>query len=71
MTYEITCVISYIDSVDNNAILGDMGVMYLRGIPEELRNRFRALCMLRGKTMTQEVIRFMREEVEKSGIGKS
>ena len=45
--------------------------MYLRGIPDDLKQKFRALCMLRGKTMTQEVIRFMREEVEKAGIGKS
>jgi hypothetical protein len=45
--------------------------MYLRGIPEDLKQRFRALCMLRGKTMTEEVIRFMREQVEKAGMGKS
>ncbi len=45
--------------------------MYLRGVPEDLKKRFRALCMLRGKTMTEEVIRLMREQVDRAGIGKA
>lgn len=45
--------------------------MYLRGIPQDLKQKFRALCMLRGKTMTEEIVRLMKQEVDKSSLGKS
>jgi plasmid stability protein len=48
-----------------------MAVLNLRGIPDDLRNQFKATCAAKGKTMTEEFIRLMREEVEKAGRGKS
>ena len=47
-----------------------MGVMYLRNVDEQLKRRFKALCVERGKTLTEEIERLMREEVEKANTGK-
>lgn len=47
-----------------------MATMYLRGIPEDLKQKFKTLCMLRGKTMTEEIVRLMIQEVDKSSLGK-
>jgi hypothetical protein len=48
-----------------------MATLYLRNVPEDIKKHFKALCVLRGETITDEIIKLMREEVEKSGIGKS
>jgi hypothetical protein len=45
-----------------------MATLNLRGIPDELRNQFKAACALQGKTITEVMMELMRKEVEK---GKS
>lgn len=35
----------------------------LHKVPVELRRRFRALCVLRGQSMTERVIELMRDDV--------
>jgi len=40
-------------------------VLYLRNIDEKLKRRFKALCVMRGKTLTDEIQRLMREELER------
>jgi plasmid stability protein len=47
-----------------------MAVLNLKGIPDDLRNRFKAVCAQRGKSMTEEIIRLMREEVARSRSGR-
>jgi len=42
-----------------------MATVNLRGVPEELRNQFKAACALQGKTITEVLIELMRKEVEK------
>ncbi len=42
-----------------------MATMNLRGIPDDLRNQFKAACALQGKTITAMLIELMRKEVEK------
>jgi hypothetical protein len=42
-----------------------MATLNLRGVPDELRNQFKALCALQGKNMTDVLIELMRKEVEK------
>jgi len=39
--------------------------MNLRGVPDDLRNQFKAVCALQAKTMTEVIIELMRKEVEK------
>ena len=43
-----------------------MADLIIRNIPEELRNQFKSLCALKGSNMREEIIRFMKEEVEKA-----
>lgn len=45
--------------------------MYLRDVPDTLKQSFRALCVQRGTTMRAAVIRFMEREVAKAAKGKS
>ena len=47
-----------------------MPVLYLRNVNEEIKRKFKALCVERGKTLTKEIERLMREEVEKAKKGK-
>lgn len=47
-----------------------MGSYLIKDIPEELQRKFKASCVLRGTTMKEELIRFIREEVEKAKKGK-
>tara|TARA_B100000745_G_scaffold287751_1_gene224676 strand:+ start:463 stop:618 length:156 start_codon:yes stop_codon:yes gene_type:complete len=39
-------------------------------VPEDLRNRFRAWCLVHGTTLQEEFIRFMRWTVEQDRKGK-
>ena len=39
--------------------------MIIKGIPDELRNQFKAACAVRGKTMREVLMRLMQEEVDK------
>jgi len=41
--------------------------MNIRGIDENLKRKFKALCAERGKTLTEEIIRLMKEELVKEG----
>ena len=43
----------------------DNPVLYLRNIDEKLKRQFKALCVMRGKTLTDEIQRLMREELER------
>ena len=40
-------------------------VLYLRNIDEKLKRQFKALCVMKGKTLTEEIQRLMREELER------
>jgi len=42
-----------------------MAVINLKNIDDEIRNQFKAVCAARGKTMTGEIVRLMKEEIEK------
>ena len=42
-----------------------MGMLNIRKIPDDLHKEFKLLCIKRDTNMTDEIIRFMREEVEK------
>lgn len=35
-------------------------------LPEELKQRFKRLCSIRGTTMTAEILRFIESEVEEN-----
>lgn len=48
-----------------NRFQGATGTMYLRGVPKTIRDRFNAMCALRGKTMKKVLIEFMTEFGEK------
>jgi hypothetical protein len=47
-----------------------MATINLRGVPEELRNQYKALCALQGKTITDALIELIRREVEKGKLRK-
>ena len=42
-----------------------MATLNLRGVPDELRNQFKAACALQGKTITEVMIELMKKEVAK------
>ncbi len=42
--------------------------VFLRGIPKEVRDRFKALCVMRGTTMREAVIEMMVSALEESPI---
>ena len=42
-----------------------MGNMIIKGIPDELRNHFKAACAMKGETMREVLMRLMQEEVDK------
>ena len=39
--------------------------MNVRNVDERLKNKFRAYCVERGKTLSEEIQRLMREELER------
>jgi len=43
--------------------------MNVRNIDENLKNRFRAYCIERGKTLSEEIQRLMHEELERRKLG--
>jgi len=47
-------------------IIQIMPVLYLRNINEQIKRKFKALCVERGKTLTEEIERLMQKEVEKA-----
>mgnify|MGYP006286036001 CR=1 len=42
----------------------DMATITVRDIPEELRKRFKLICVQKDRSMNQEIIRLIREYVE-------
>lgn len=50
--------------------LASMATINLRGVPDELRNQFKAVCALEGKTIIQKLIELMKKEVEKGKLKK-
>ena len=56
-------------SVDRGAYMAYnayMSEILLRNVPEELRKAFKLLCIERNTNMTEVILKFMREEVEKA-----
>jgi hypothetical protein len=47
-----------------------MSIISLRDIPEELHREFKAACARKGTTIREELLRLMREEVEKAARKK-
>jgi len=43
-----------------------MGTIIIKDVPEDVKRKFKALCVLKGKTLREELIRLMKEEIEKS-----
>jgi hypothetical protein len=46
----------------------DMVSIFIRGIPKEVRDRFKALCVMRGTTMRQALVEIMLKALEGSPI---
>lgn len=44
-----------------------MGAIILKDISDDLRNKFKSLCYSKGKTLKEEILRLMKEELEKEG----
>lgn len=42
--------------------------IFIRDVPREVRDRFKALCLIRGTTMKQAVVEMMLESLEGSPI---
>ena len=40
--------------------------MILRSVPDELRKRFKLLCIQKNTNMTEALIKYMKQEVEKA-----
>jgi len=45
-----------------------MSDLLIKGIPEELRNQFKALCAANGTNMREVLIKYMKEAVEKAAL---
>ena len=45
--------------------MGKLISMNVRNVDENLKNKFRAYCVERGKTLSEELQRLMREELER------
>ena len=43
-----------------------MAVVYIKNVPDELRNKFKALCAEKGSNMREELMKYMKEVVEKA-----
>jgi len=43
-----------------------MGTIIIKDVPEDVKRKFKSLCVLKGKTLREELIRLMKEEIEKS-----
>ena len=54
-----------LDNIFNICHIDGMGNMIIKGIPDELRNHFKAACAVRGETMREVLMRLMQEEVDK------
>ncbi len=43
-----------------------MAVVYIKNVPDELRNKFKASCAEKGSNMREELLKYMKKEVEKA-----
>lgn len=48
----------------DRVITGKDSVLFIKGIPKELKDRFHAHCARRGKSMTDTVVSFMRSVIK-------
>lgn len=48
-----------------------MATMIVKEIPDEVRNAFKACCAAQGKTIKAELVRLMKEAVEKYNKDKA
>jgi len=48
-----------------------MADINLKNVPDDLRDKYKAYCALKRTTMREDLMRYMKEVVEKAGIGKS
>jgi hypothetical protein len=53
------------DKVNRNNEQKRLIVMHVRNVDEKLKNKFKAYCIERGKTLSEELQRLMREELER------
>lgn len=44
------------------------GVLFIRGIPHKLKNRFKLFCQTRGYSMTQRIIALIKQDAKHMGI---
>ena len=51
--------------MDTNDTRGRKVTMNLRGIDEQLKREFKALCAYEGKSITQKIQELMKEAIEK------
>lgn len=42
------------------------GAMFIRGVPKDLRNAFRAWCLMRGTTIQDKIAQLMRDTIKNS-----
>ena len=43
-----------------------MATMNLRNVPEDVRQKFKALCALRNTSMTAVIVEYMRREIQET-----
>ena len=44
------------------------GIMFIRGIPDEIKHQFKAYCARRGHTMTGWITKQIKDALKKDGI---
>jgi plasmid stability protein len=42
-----------------------MKTIMIKNVPEQLRNEFKAICARKGSTMSAEILKFIKQVVEK------
>jgi len=47
-----------------------MATLNLKDVPDDLRNHFKAVCALQGKTIRDVIMELMQKEVERAGRKK-
>ena len=55
-----------VDSIVHIVYTVSMAVVYIKNVPDELRNKFKALCAEKGSNMREELMKYMKEVVEKA-----
>lgn len=44
------------------------GVLYIRSIPRDVKDQFKAWCVLRGVSMTEQIEQLMRDTIKKESV---